>query len=67
MESNMTDQQIEKLVTVAALRVQIMTLKAERNSRAGYSMNRDFQLECAVKTQMIIELQTVLDRLEVVI
>lgn len=55
---------METQLLIAALKAQMFVLRAECDARAGYTMNRDFQLEVSVKTRMIAMLAEEVRRLE---
>lgn len=49
---------------IAALKAQCIVIQAEIDARSGYTMNRDFILECAVKRESIKNILAVIDKLE---
>lgn len=54
---------MENQLLIAALKAHLIVLEAELNARIGYTMNRDFQLECSVLRVKIEQVQTEITRL----
>lgn len=54
---------MENQLLIAALKAHLIVLEAELNARIGYTMNRDFQLECRILNDMILKVQAEVKRL----
>lgn len=55
---------MENQLLIAALKAHLVVLNAEYGARSGYTMNRDFQLECSILRVKIEQVQAEIARLE---
>lgn len=54
---------MENQLLIAALKAHLIVLEAELNARIGYTMNRDFQLECRIINDIILKVEAEIKRL----
>lgn len=55
---------METQIIIACLKAKVLALRAEYTVKRQYDMNRDFQLQCSVINQMIMNIEADIIRLE---